>query len=41
MKRFLPSLPLSLTVFALWLLLVSDFNAGSVVLAALLALHCH
>jgi multicomponent K+:H+ antiporter subunit E len=38
MKRFLPSLPLSLTVFALWLLLVSDFNAGSVLLAALLAL---
>lgn len=38
MKRFLPSLPLSLTVFLLWLLLVSDFSAGSLILAALLAI---
>src|SRR5690606_17515790 len=38
MKRFLPSLPLSLSVFVLWLLLVSDFSIGSVVLAALLAI---
>jgi multicomponent K+:H+ antiporter subunit E len=38
MKRFLPSLPLSLTVFALWLLLVSDSNPGSVLLAAVLAI---
>lgn len=37
MRRFLPSLPLSLAVFALWLLLVAEFNAGQVVLGALLA----
>jgi multicomponent K+:H+ antiporter subunit E len=38
MKRWLPSLPLSLTVFVLWLLLVSDFQAGNVLLATLLAI---
>lgn len=38
MKRFLPSLPLSIVVFALWLLLVAQFNAGQLLLAALLAI---
>lgn len=34
MKRYVPSLPLSLTVFALWLLLVADTSLGQVLLAA-------
>ena len=38
MKRFLPSLPLSLAVFLLWLLLVSKVSAGGLVLAAALAI---
>lgn len=38
MKRLLPSLPLSVAVFVLWLLLVADFSAGQVALAAVLAL---
>ena len=38
MKRFLPSLPLSLAVFTLWLLLVANFSLGHLVLAALLAI---
>ena len=37
MKRFMPSLPLSLTVFVLWLLLVADVSLGQVLLAATLA----
>jgi len=37
MKRYLPSLPLSLTVFLLWLLLVADIGVGQVLLAAVLA----
>lgn len=38
MKRFLPSLPLSLSVFVLWLLLVSDISPGGLLLAAVLAI---
>lgn len=38
MRRFLPSLPLSIAVFALWLLLVADFSTGHLVLAAMLAI---
>lgn len=38
MKRFLPSLPMSLTVLVLWLLLVADIGLGQVLLAALLAI---
>ena len=38
MKRFLPSPPLSVAVFLLWLLLVADFGVGQIVLAAILAL---
>jgi multicomponent K+:H+ antiporter subunit E len=38
MTRFVPSLPLSITVFVLWLLLVADVGAGQVLLAAALAL---
>ena len=38
MKRFLPSLPLSLAVFMLWLLLVADTSAAQLGLAALLAI---
>lgn len=38
MRRWLPSLPLSAAVFALWLLLVADFGVGQLLLAALLAL---
>jgi multicomponent K+:H+ antiporter subunit E len=37
MSRFVPSLPLSATVFVLWLLLVADVGAGQVLLAAALA----
>ena len=37
MKRFLPSPPLSVAVFVLWLLLVADFGAAQVLLAAILA----
>lgn len=37
MKRLLPSLPLSVAVFVLWLLLVADFSVGQVLLALLLA----
>lgn len=37
MRRLLPSLPLSVTVFVLWLLLVADVGIGQVVLAAALA----
>lgn len=38
MNRFLPSPPLSVAVFVLWLLLVADFGAAQVLLAAILAL---
>jgi multicomponent K+:H+ antiporter subunit E len=38
MSRFLPSLPLSLAVLALWLLLVADFSAGQLVLGVVLAI---
>jgi len=38
MKRFLPSLPLTAAVFALWLMLMADFSPGQVVLAAVLAI---
>ena len=38
MRRWLPSLPLSAAVFALWLLLVADISVGQLLLAALLAL---
>lgn len=37
MRRLLPSLPLSVTVFVLWLLLVAEVGIGQVVLAAALA----
>lgn len=37
MKRFLPSLPLSVAVFVLWLLLVADFSIGQMVFALVLA----
>lgn len=38
MNRFVPSPLLSAAVFVLWLLLVADFSAGHVVIAAFLAL---
>lgn len=38
MRRFLPSLPLSLAVLALWLLLVADFSVGQLVLGLVLAI---
>lgn len=38
MRRLLPSIPLSLAVFALWLLLVANFSLGHLVLGALLAI---
>ena len=38
MKRLLPSPPLSVAVFVLWLLLVGDFSLGQLALAALMAL---
>jgi len=38
MKRFLPSLPMSVSVFVLWLLLVADITVGGLVLAAALAI---
>ncbi len=38
MRRFLPSPPLAVAVFALWLLLVADLGIGQIVLAALLAI---
>ncbi len=38
MRRFLPSLPLSLAVFALWLLLAAEFSLGHLILAAMLAI---
>ncbi|WP_407352718.1 Na+/H+ antiporter subunit E [Luteimonas sp. R10] len=37
MRRFLPSLPLSIAVLVLWLLLVSDFGPGQLVLGLVLA----
>ncbi|MDQ3494502.1 MAG: Na+/H+ antiporter subunit E [Pseudomonadota bacterium] len=37
MNRFLPSLPLSVTVFVLWVLLVADVGTGQLLLAAALA----
>lgn len=37
MRHWLPSLPLSAAVFALWLLLVANVSVGQVLLAALLA----
>lgn len=37
-KRWLPSLPLSLTVFCFWLLMNDEVSVGQVVLALLLAL---
>lgn len=38
MNRLLPSPPLSVAVFVLWLLLVGDFSPGQLALAALMAL---
>jgi len=38
MKRFLPSPPMSLTVFLLWLLLVSEISGGALLMAAALAI---
>ena len=38
MRRLLPSPPLSVAVFVLWLLLVGDFSLGQLALAALMAL---
>lgn len=38
MRRFLPSLPLSIAVLVLWLLLVSDFGPGHLVLGLVLAI---
>ncbi|MFP7722431.1 Na+/H+ antiporter subunit E [Lysobacter sp. A3-1-A15] len=38
MSRLLPSPPLSVAVFVLWLLLVGDFSPGQLALAAVLAL---
>ena len=38
MNRLLPSPPLSVAVFVLWLLLVGDFSLGQLALAALMAL---
>ncbi len=38
MKRFIPSLPASIAVFVLWLLLVADLGAAHVALAAALAI---
>lgn len=37
-KRWLPSLPLSLTVFCFWLLMNDEISVGQIVLALLLAL---
>ncbi len=37
-KRWLPSLPLSLTVFCFWLLMNDEISTGQIVLALLLAL---
>ncbi|CAN5724947.1 Na+/H+ antiporter subunit E [soil metagenome] len=37
MNRYLPSLPLSASVFVLWLMLVADVGTGQVLLAAVLA----
>ena len=37
MRRFLPSIPQSLTVFAFWLLMAQDVSPGNVVMALLLA----
>ena len=37
-KRWLPSLPLSVTVFCFWLLMNDEISAGHVVMALLLAL---
>lgn len=37
MRRFLPSLPLSIAVLLLWLLLVSDFSVGQLVLGLVMA----
>jgi multicomponent K+:H+ antiporter subunit E len=38
MSRFMPSPPLSVAVFVLWLLLVAEWSAGQVLVAAVLAL---
>lgn len=38
MRRFLPSLPLSVAVLVLWLLLVADFGPGQLVLGVVLAI---
>ena len=37
-RRFLPSIPQSLAVFAFWLLLVDDLDAGNVLMASILAI---
>ena len=37
MTRLLPSLPLSITVLVLWLMLVADFGLGQLLLGAVLA----
>ena len=36
-RRFLPSLPQSLTVFIFWLLMAEDYGPGNIVMALLLA----
>jgi len=38
MRRFVPSLPLSASVFVLWLLLVAELTVGQVALALVLAI---
>ncbi len=38
MKRLLPSLPLSVAVLVLWLLLVADFSPGQIAIGAILGL---
>ena len=38
MRRFLPSLPLSVAVFVLWLLLVADLSQGQLAMGLLLAI---
>ena len=37
MRRFLPSIPQSLTVFVFWLLMAEDYSPGNIVMALILA----
>jgi len=37
MRRFLPSIPQSLTVFVFWLLMAEDYSTGNIVMALILA----